>query len=208
MAYSTSQINDFKLTYIKDNGFVLSFPTTYNPECTLDYVHHQMLFDKFLEYTRWGQVINISNASDLNEIVSKGKYDDLIRLAEVYYNNQLVEVADRIYNDKYNIKVVLIAGPSSSGKTTTSKKLQTHLKSRGLNTYQISIDDYFVENYLIPGRIKDNFVFTDCSNDFLKLARKYLNTTTSHFNFFFITKIIISCIKSFNHIRNSFNLIR
>ncbi len=150
LAYSTSQVNDFKLTYIKDNGFVLSYPTTYNPECTLDYVHHQMLFDKFLDYTKWGKIINISNAADLNAVVSTGKYDQLIRLAEVYYNNQLVEIADKICENKSNIKIVLVAGPSSSGKTTTSKKLQVYLRSRGINPYQISIDDYFYNREKTP----------------------------------------------------------
>lgn len=145
LAYSTKDIDDFKLTYIKDNGFVLSYPTTYNPECTLDYVHHNMLFDKFLEYTRWGRTIGVTNAAELNNIVSIGSADELIRLSEVYYNNQLVEVANRIYDNRGDIKIVLIAGPSSSGKTTTSKKLQVYLQSRGIKPHQISIDDYFVD---------------------------------------------------------------
>ena len=150
LAYSTKEINDFKLTYIKDNGFVLNYPTTYNPEFTLDYVHHEMLFDKFLSYTRWGRTIDVTNAAELNGIVSAGKYNELIRLAEVYYNNQLVEIADKICEDKENIKIVLIAGPSSSGKTTTSKKLQVYLQSRGIKPYQISIDDYFKDRDKTP----------------------------------------------------------
>lgn len=145
LAYSTKQIDDFKLTYIRDNGFVLSYPSTYNPECTLDYIHHDMLFNKFLEYTKWGDTISITNAAELNKIVSMGKYDELIRLSEVYYNNQLVEVANKIYDNKENIKVVLIAGPSSSGKTTTSKKLQVYLQSKGIKPHQISMDDYFID---------------------------------------------------------------
>ena len=59
-----------------------------------------MLFDKFLDYTKWGRIIDISNAAELNNVVSTGSYDELIRLSEVYYNNQLVEVADKIYNNK------------------------------------------------------------------------------------------------------------
>ncbi|MBP3460877.1 MAG: nucleoside kinase [Bacilli bacterium] len=145
LAYTTKDIDDFKLTYIKNNGFVLSYPTTYNPECTLDYVHHEMLFNKFLDYTNWGRMINITNAAELNNVVSMGKYDELIRLSEVYYNNQLVEVANKICDNKENIKIVLIAGPSSSGKTTTSKKLQVYLQSKGIKPHQISIDDYFVD---------------------------------------------------------------
>lgn len=145
LAYTTKDINDFKLTYIKDNGFVLNYPTTYTPECTLDYVHHEMLFDKFLNYTKWGRTIGVTNASELNSYVSTGNYDELIRLSEVYYDNQLLEVASNIYENKKNIKLVLIAGPSSSGKTTTSKKLQVYLQSKGIKPHQISIDDYFVD---------------------------------------------------------------
>ncbi|MBQ9181686.1 MAG: nucleoside kinase [Bacilli bacterium] len=150
MAYSTKVINDFKLTYIKDNGFVLSYPSIYNPECTLDYIHHKKIFDTFLDYTKWGRILKISNAADLNEVVSVGLYDGLIRLAEAYFNGQLSRIADDIYNKKDQIKIILIAGPSSSGKTTTSKKLQVYLWSKGIKTHQISVDDYFVDKEKTP----------------------------------------------------------
>ena len=150
LAYRTSFIDDFKLTYIKDNGFVVSYPDVYNPECTLDYKHHEKLFNAFLNYSRWGESIGINNAADLNEIVSMGKYNDLIRLAETHYNNQLAAIAEEIYQNKSKIKLVLIAGPSSSGKTTTSKKLEVYLQSKGLRTHQISIDDYFFDRDKTP----------------------------------------------------------
>ena len=150
LAYSTGQIDDFKLTYIKGNGFVLSYPDTYNPECTLDYVHHHMLFEAFKSYHEWGDKIGIKNAADLNEVVSNGKYNDLIRLSETYYNNQLSRIAETIFENKNNIKLVLIAGPSSAGKTTTSKKLETYLESKGITTHQISIDDYFLDRSKTP----------------------------------------------------------
>lgn len=150
LAYSTGQIDDFKLTYIKDNGFVLSYPDIYNPECTLDYKHHEMLFNAFLSYTRWGQEIGINNAADLNQIVSDGKYNDLIRLAETYFNNQLASIANKIVENNKSIRIVLIAGPSSAGKTTTSKKLETYLQSKGIKTHQISIDDYFLDRSKTP----------------------------------------------------------
>lgn len=150
LSYSTSQIDDFKLTYIKENGFVLSYPTAYNPECTLDYVHHSMLFDTFLGYTKWGGQIGIRNAADLNEVVSQGRYNELIRLSEAYYNGQLSRIADQIAENRKKIKLILIAGPSSSGKTTTSKKLEVYLQSRGIKTHQISIDDYFYDRDKTP----------------------------------------------------------
>lgn len=150
MAYSTKAINDFDLTYIKDNGFVLSYPDLYNPECTLEYKHHNMVFNTFLDYTKWGRMIGIENAADLNQIISTGEYETLIHLAEAYYNNQLSHAAAKIYDNKENIKIVLIAGPSSSGKTTTAKKLEVYLRSRGINTYHVSVDDYFVNKIDTP----------------------------------------------------------
>lgn len=150
MAYSTSSIDNFKLTYIKDNGFVLSYPSQSYPEETLDYRHHSMLFDAFLTYTNWGKTIGVENASQLNEIVSKGKYEELIHLSEAYYNRQLASVSEKIYQNRKSIKIVLIAGPSSSGKTTTSKKLEVYLKSKGIHTHQISVDDYFVNKIDTP----------------------------------------------------------
>ena len=150
LAYSTKDIDDFALTYIKDNGFVASYPDTYNPECTLNYKHHEMLFNTFYDYTKWGNQIGINNAADLNEVVSTGEYNRLIHVAETYYNNQLSKIADEIYNNRKRIKIVLIAGPSSSGKTTTSKKLEIHLQSKGIKTHQISIDDYFLDREKTP----------------------------------------------------------
>lgn len=150
LANSTGQIDSFKLTYIKDEGFVLSYPNIYNPECTLDYIHHKLVFDRFLDYTVWGQRIGISNAADLNKLVSIGKYNEVIRLAEANFENQLATVSSMINNNRNNIKVVLLAGPSSSGKTTTSKKLAVYLQTYGFRTHSISIDDYFLERKDTP----------------------------------------------------------
>ena len=145
MAYSTSQINDFKLTYVKEDGFVLSIPDIINPECTLDYTHHEKVFNSFEEYTKWGQILGIENAADLNKVVSKAEVCELINLAEAHYDGQLAKIAEDIATSKRNIKIVLIAGPSSAGKTTTSKKLDIYLRSKGFITHPIALDDYFTD---------------------------------------------------------------
>lgn len=145
LVYSSKQVDDFKLHYIKDNGFAVNYPTSYNPECTLDYVHHKMVFDAHLDYTNWGRKLDYSLASDLNRFITTGRYDEVIRLAEAYYNGQLIRVADTIYDKRKQVKLVLIAGPSSSGKTTTAKKLEVYLRAKGLTPHKISIDDYFVD---------------------------------------------------------------
>ena len=145
MAYSTSQINDFKLTYIKENGFVLSIPDIVNPECTLDYIHYEKVFNKFQEYTKWGEILGIESAADLNKTVSKAEVCELVNLAEAHYDGQLAKIAEDISNSNNPIKIILIAGPSSAGKTTTSKKLDIYLRSKGFITHPIALDDYFTD---------------------------------------------------------------
>lgn len=150
LVYSTKYINDFELTYIKNNGFVLMLPSIFNPEAVLSYHHYEKFFNAFLDYTKWGETIGITNGFDLNKIVSEGKYNEVIRLSEAHYESQLSRIADTIYDNKANIKIVLLAGPSSSGKTTTSKKLEVFLQTKGFKTHSISIDDYFVEREETP----------------------------------------------------------
>lgn len=159
MVPSTKYLDSFSINYIDENGFVVCYPDIFNPECVLPYNHHKLLFDKFLDYTNWGRKIGICNAADLNEVVSVGKYSDLIRLSEAYYNSQISQIADNIYQNSKNIKVVLIAGPSSSGKTTTSKKLEVYLRSKGLVPHQISIDDYFINREDTPRDENGEFDF-------------------------------------------------
>lgn len=152
MAYSTGQINSFKLNYINSNGFVLSFPTLKEPERTRDYVHYEKLFNKFIEYTKWSNKAYIKNAADLNFVVSQAKSVELINIVEAFYNNQIFMASEEIYKKKDTVKIVLIAGPSSSGKTTTAKKLDIYLKTKGFHTYPIEVDNYYLD---IDKRAKD-----------------------------------------------------
>lgn len=174
LAYSTKQIDDFKLTYIKDNGFVVSYPDVYNPDNTLDYTHREMLFNKFLDYTKWGREINITNSTDLNELVSTGKYNELIRVSEAYFNYQLSNVAREIYNNKKRIRVILMAGPSSSGKTTTSYLLATYLQTMGLKTHRLSLDDYFINRRMTPKDANGEYDFESIRALDLELLNQHL----------------------------------
>jgi len=175
MVYSTKYVDSFKLTYIKDDGFVLSYPNIYTPDCTLDYCHRPLIADTFAQYTKWGNLIGISEAADLNEVVSQGKYNDIIRLSEAYYESQLAKIADCIYQNKNNIKLVLLAGPSSSGKTTTSKKLAVYLQSKGYRTHSISIDDYFLNREDTPKLENGEFDFESMRCIDVNLFNKHLN---------------------------------
>lgn len=174
LAESTKDLSDFKLTYIKKNGFVISYPNYENPSFTLDYVHKPLVYKTFKEYSEWGETIGVSNASDLNKIVSLGKANDIIRLSETHYEGQLANISEQIYNNKENIKIVLLAGPSSSGKTTTAKKLGIYLQSKGFKTHYVSIDDYFLEKEETPKDANGEYDFESINSIDLKLFNKHL----------------------------------
>ncbi len=150
MPLSTGYLKNFKLTYIKPNGIVLRFPTIYNPDIIPEYVHHQQLFDVFRAFDEWGKTIGINNVIDLNNKVVEGTAAEIISISETNQNNKLYEIAEDIYNKREIIKVVLIGGPSSSGKTTMAHKLALYLKSKGLNPTPIGIDDYYVNRVDTP----------------------------------------------------------
>jgi len=150
MPLSTGYVKNFELTYIGSNGIVLRFPTIYSLDEIPLYVHHQKLFDVFREYDEWGRIIGINNVVDLNNKIIGNCSSEIIRISEINQNNKLYNIAENIYNNKGSIKVVLIAGPSSSGKTTTAHKLSLYLKSKGLNPTPIGLDDYYVNRIDTP----------------------------------------------------------
>ena len=169
---STSYIDDFKLTLIDRNSFVVTYPNIYTNK--LVYKHHEKLFNTFKSYSDWCNTININSICDLNRVVSEGNIDDYILLAESYQNQGLYEIARRIYGDK-NLKIVLISGPSSSGKTTFSRKLQLLLKGCGLNPKTISIDDYFVDREKTPLDEEGNYDYESINAIKLDLFNRDLN---------------------------------
>lgn len=149
MPTSTGKLKDFDLTYIQDRGFILRFPTTYIFDQIKEYQHHPHMFEVFKEYRDWAKIMKIENSVDLNTIVSSGTINDLIRIDETLQSNKLLEIARLISKDK-KIKIVLMAGPSSSGKTTTSKKLSMYLRSFGMKIRTLSMDDYFLDKEETP----------------------------------------------------------
>ena len=145
MPTSTGRVKDFDLTYVKDDGFILQFPTVFHPDKIPVYKHHPHMFEVFQEYRDWAKIIGVENSVDLNRLVSLGKINDLIRIDETLQSNRLLNLAKEINKRRKDIKIVLMAGPSSSGKTTTSRKLRMYLESFGLHPRVLSMDDYFVE---------------------------------------------------------------
>ena len=150
LVYNTGLLDKFDMLYLKDNSFILTYPSTKDPNKIDKYIHHKLTFDTYKSFQNWGRTIGISTAPDLNKICTEGKYVDMLRLFETHYEDQLSLIAEEIYKKKDQIKIILLAGPSSSGKTTTAKKLSLYLKVKGLNCHQISLDDYFVNRDIAP----------------------------------------------------------
>ena len=159
MPTSTSQIKDFDLTFLNDKSFVLRFPTVYINDKIKKYEHHPHMFDVFEQYKRWGDMINVKTSVELNKLVSTGKISDLIKMDETVQTHRLLTVAKEIYDRKDKVKIVLLAGPSSSGKTTSSKKLCIYLNILGLHPIAVAMDDYFLERKDTPKDEYGNYDF-------------------------------------------------
>ena len=181
MPTSTGKLKDFDLTYIKydfklvkGTGFTLRFPTVYINDKIKKYTHHPQMFEIFGLYKEWGKMIQVRNSTDLNRIVSTGKISDLIKIDENAQSYRLLDIAKDIYVNREKVKIILIAGPSSSGKTTTSRKLSMYLETFGLHPKAISMDDYFLEREESPKDEEGNYDFECLEAVDLKLFDKQM----------------------------------
>ena len=141
---NTSYLNKFNIKYLKENKVILLPPITYEKEEKLKFEKNDELIKEVEKQSRYLENIKINTSVELNKTISSGKYGDVIRMSEALFNNQLFEVVDKITKNK-DIKIVLITGPSSSGKTTTSKKLSLFLRTKGYDPVAISVDDFYTD---------------------------------------------------------------
>ena len=173
MPVNTSHLSFFKLTKVTPKGIVLMFPNIYENGEIMPYKHHNKLFEEFSEYHKWCKRVNLKNISDLNKIISSGDVKNLIYMSEIEQNGRLLDTARTIDSNK-DIKIVLLAGPSSSGKTTTSKKLGLYLRSMGLTPHAISIDDYFLDRESTPLTAEGKPDFESVASLNIKLFNEHL----------------------------------
>ena len=143
-------LKHFDLTLLDGKGIVLRFPFTYTNGKVLKYTNHEQYVNSLEEYAKWGELLNITNIGELNEAVIKRGAGEVINLAEILQDYKLISIAEEIANKKDSLKVVLLSGPSSSGKTTTAKKLALYLKTLGLRPHHLSLDDYFLDRENTP----------------------------------------------------------
>lgn len=147
---NTKVLKYFDLSLIKGKGIVVRFPSIYDNCKILKYTHHDNYFNSLEEYSTWGNNLNINNLGELNEFIINNNAEDIIQLSEIMQDYKLLSIAEQIVLNKDDYKIILLSGPSSSGKTTTAMKLALYLKSLGLNPTHLSIDDYFHEREETP----------------------------------------------------------
>ncbi len=149
---STGFIKLFDLVKYYD-GLLLRIPNKENPNVLEDVVKQEKMLDVFKEHLRWNHIMGLSNIGDFNLACQEGHATDLIKVAEALQEKRIAQIADEIFHrgqEGHPVKIVLISGPSSSGKTTFSKRLSIQLMTNGLHPYPIAMDNYFVNREDTP----------------------------------------------------------
>ena len=154
---NTSQIYLFGLEKYYD-GLLLRLPSREHPSELGDMTHQDKMFGIFKEHHQWQEILGLRTIGELNEVIGKGKSSILIQISEALQEKKIAKIADEIAQRK-GIKMVLIAGPSSSGKTTTCKRLSVQLAVNGIKPVGISLDDYFLDRELTPLDEKGEYDF-------------------------------------------------
>jgi uridine kinase len=147
MAPSTAYLKNFELRKYK-KGLLLRFPHRKNPDTIPEYEDQIMLYDAFKKQSKWNKILGINFVADLNQKIEDGLSRDIIQLSEALHEKRIAEIADIIAEEKK--RIVLIAGPSSSGKTTFARRLIIQLRVNGLDPIYLGTDDYFVEREDTP----------------------------------------------------------
>ena len=154
---NTSQLYLFGLEKYYD-GMLLRIPSVSNPDVLGEMTRQDKMFDIFKEHHRWQEILGIRTVGDFNQAIDAGHATDIINISEALQEKKLAKIAEEIASRK-GVKLVLLAGPSSSGKTTSCKRLSIQLAVNGLKPLQISLDDYFVDRDKTPKDENGEFDF-------------------------------------------------
>ena len=154
---STGQLHLFGLEYYYD-GLLLRIPSREDPSQLGAFVRQDKMFEIFQEHHRWQGILGMRTVGDLNDAILKGRTNELIQLSEALQEKKIAQIADEIAR-RPGVKMVLIAGPSSSGKTTTCKRLSVQLAVNGLKPVGISLDDYFLDRDQTPRAADGDYDF-------------------------------------------------
>lgn len=157
------------------NGLLLRIPDLKDPGTLPQMTRQDKMFEIFREHHHWQEIMELRTAGDFNEMVRKGQATNLINVSEALQEKKLTEIANEIASRK-DVKLVLLAGPSSSGKTTTCKRLSIQLLANGIKPLQISLDDYFVDREHTPKDDKGEYDYESIYALNLKLINDQFNT--------------------------------
>jgi uridine kinase len=155
-------------------GFVLLMPTLDDPKVLPPLEPQPQLFQIFQEHKEWGRILGVNTVGRLNEIIANREIGDFIKIAEAFHEKKIAQVADHICQNRGQIKWALIAGPSSSGKTTFAKRLAVQLRVNGLRPVTISVDNYFVNREKTPRDEKGEPDFENIETVDLALFNEHL----------------------------------
>jgi len=149
MVPSTGILRLFALQY-RAPGLVLRFPNEKDPQTIPPYIEQPKLFEIFRETEKWAEILGFDTVGVLNDRIKRGEGSDIIRITEALHEKKVAQIADMISKQKDEISIILIAGPSSSGKTTFAQRLRIQLLVNGIRPFPISLDDYFVDRGHTP----------------------------------------------------------
>ena len=175
---STGYIKKFDIVKYYD-GLLLQIPNKNNPEKIEELIKQEKMLEVFQEHHRWNEILGISTVGDFNIACNEGHAIDLINVSEALQERKIVKIADEIAARQVGenrVKIILISGPSSSGKTTFSKRLSIQLMTNGLKPYPISLDDYFVNRDNTPLDENGNHDFESLYAVDLPFFKKQLDT--------------------------------
>ncbi len=141
MPYSTGPLKQFDL-FPYDNGFILLVPTQESPEVLPKFEEQRKFFEVLQEGSGWGRIMGVETVGDMNDVLARGELQELILVQEAFMEKKIADIAAQIKR-REGVKFVMIAGPSSSGKTTFSHRLSIQLKTLGMKPHPIAVDDYF-----------------------------------------------------------------
>jgi uridine kinase len=154
MVQSTGSLNHFDLTFLGNNDLVLSYPITEDLSVPA-YTPHDMILKSFTDYNKWSDLLHVKYVADLNKIISDSKIKEFIKKNDIMMDNQIYQIAYTIMQEKR--KIILLGGPSSSGKTTSTRKLALYLSAIGLNPIYLGLDNYFKERNQTPKNEKGEY---------------------------------------------------
>ena len=171
---STGCLTTFDISGFND-GFCLQYPMDGSPDKVLPMKRQSKLATALKEHSDWCSVMGVKGVGTLNRKVKSGEVVDLINLSEALHERKYAEIADQIYARRGSVKIVFIAGPSSSGKTSTSKRLAIQCRILGLNPKVIELDNYFVDRELTPRDENGEYDFEALEAMDLKFLGQQLN---------------------------------